>query len=206
MDPQDALNRSVPAPEHRPERRKAKLTKKLIVELLRKYPIVEAACAKADVSRTTHYEWMRNDARYRSSVEEAIKMSSDTVTDIAESNIIGGVKKGEFKASSFWLIHRDPRYKPRDRSEKPVIERLMVKPVPSPETVEQIKKYNPKYRPPTKEEYVTEAEWERQVEEDKNMRGCAVDLERMREVMLEISNMTKPPERKLPDENSGEPV
>ena len=29
MDPQDAPNRSEPAPERRPERRKAKLTKKL---------------------------------------------------------------------------------------------------------------------------------------------------------------------------------
>ncbi len=38
-------------------------------------------------------------------------LSISTVNDIAESNIINGVKRGDFKETRFWLAHRHPVYK-----------------------------------------------------------------------------------------------
>lgn len=95
----------------KPERLKARQAKKLMISFLEKYPIVEAACNKIGISRSTHYEWMRRDAKYRSSIEEAMELSISTVNDIAESNIINGVKRGDFKETRFWLAHRHAAYK-----------------------------------------------------------------------------------------------
>lgn len=95
----------------KPERIKARRAKKLMISFLEKYPIVEAACNKIGISRSTHYEWMRRDAKYRSSIEEAMELSISTVNDIAESNIINGVKRGDFKETRFWLAHRHSAYR-----------------------------------------------------------------------------------------------
>lgn len=87
-----------------------------MIEILKKYPIVEAACSKVGISRSTHYEWINRDERYSEKVNQALSLSVDIVSDIAENNIISAVKRGDHKASTFWLRHHKPEYKPPART------------------------------------------------------------------------------------------
>lgn len=86
-----------------------------MIELLSKYPIVEAACSKVKISRSTHYKWMSEDDKYRERVDEALAISIETVNDLAENNIIAGIKRGDHKSSTYWLNHNKERYKPPSR-------------------------------------------------------------------------------------------
>lgn len=43
-------------------------------------------------------------------------LSVDTVNDIAENNIITGVKRGDHKASTFWLKYHKAEYKQQTRT------------------------------------------------------------------------------------------
>mgnify|MGYP000954110381 FL=1 len=147
-------------PEKRPERLRAKIAKKQMIEYLQKYPIVEAACSKVGISRSTHYEWLRTDLEYQGKVETAIETSVGTVNDVAESNIINKVKGGDFKATTYWLEHRHPAYAKKDL--KATVQKLVLKPKPSPEFVASVKKYDPDYTPATEDVYITEEEWLRE--------------------------------------------
>ena len=47
------------------------ITKKAMLEALEKsLGVVTAACKAVDISRETHYRWMRDDADYKAAVEE----------------------------------------------------------------------------------------------------------------------------------------
>lgn len=146
----DASLPSSPAPARNPERIRARQAKKLMIELLSKYPIVEAACSKVKISRSTHYKWMSEDDRYRARVNEAMAISIDTVNDLAENNIITGVKRGEHKSSTFWLKNRHPAYKA-----KPAITRVEER-EPEVDLLEEGLMRLPNYVPSSK--YVSAAE------------------------------------------------
>lgn len=146
-------------PEKRPERLRAKLAKKRVIEHLQKYPIIEAACSKVGISRSTHYEWINSDLVYRGKVEAAIETSIGTVNDVAESNIINRVKDGDLKAAQYWLEHHHQAYAKRLSQ---TIQKLVMKPKPSPEFVASVKKYDPDYTPATDDIYMTEEEWLRE--------------------------------------------
>ncbi len=111
MDSEAASNLPPGSLAQKPERIKARRAKKLMIAFLEKYPIVEAACNKIGISRSTHYQWMKKDFAYKAKIDVAMEMSISTVNDIAESNIINGVKKGDFKETRLWLAHRHPIYK-----------------------------------------------------------------------------------------------
>ncbi len=111
MDSEAASRPSSEPLAQKPERIKARRAKKLMISLLEKYPIVEAACNKIGISRSTHYQWIKIDFDYRVKIEAAMALSISTVNDIAESNIINGVKRGDFKETRFWLAHRHSAYK-----------------------------------------------------------------------------------------------
>ena len=147
-------------PEKRPERLKAKIAKKKMIECLQKYPIIEAACSKVGISRSTHYEWMRNDLKYRGMVDTAIEESVGTVNDVAEANMISKVKGGDWKATTFWLEHRHAAY--AKKGVQTNIQKLVLLPKPSPEFVRSVRKYDPDYSPATDDVYMTEEEWERE--------------------------------------------
>ena len=153
-----ARKRSANEPEKRPERLRAKIAKKQMIEYLQKYPIVEAACSKVGISRSTHYEWLRTDLEYQGKVETAIETSIGTVNDVAESTIINKVKGGDFKATTYWLEHHHSAY--AKKGLKASIQKLVLKPKPSPEFVKSVRKYDPSYQPETEDVYLTEEEWE----------------------------------------------
>lgn len=148
-----------------------------MIEHLQKYPIIEAACSKVGISRSTHYEWYRNDFGYRVKIEAAIEMSVGTVCDVAESNIVSKVKGGDFKAAAYWLEHHHPAY---GKNLKVAIQKLVLKPKPSPEFVKSVRKYDPDYTPATEDVYMTEEDWLREQKNAEHLGKIITERSRIR--------------------------
>ena len=76
-------------------------TKKgLMLEALEKsLGIVSTACKMVDISRQTHYAWMKADEEYK----KAVNSIQDGVLDFAESHLYKLVKEGNAAATIFFL-------------------------------------------------------------------------------------------------------
>jgi len=87
-------------------------TKELIIEQLRKTPIIETACQKIGISRMTLYRW-KKDAQFSKKVDEALLDGRLLINDLAESQLINAVKERNFPAIAYWLKHHHQSYKTR---------------------------------------------------------------------------------------------
>ena len=87
--------------------------KKIILEELAKVPILEIACNKAGVSRMSVYRWQKSDSEFAKQMNEALHGGKDLISDVAESQLIAAVKRGQISALIFWLKHHRDDYKAR---------------------------------------------------------------------------------------------
>ena len=83
------------------------------LEELKKVPIVQVAAEKTNVSRNSVYKWRKVDTDFAVKMDEALKEGEDLVNDISESQLLTMIKDKEWSAISFWLRHRNPKYKER---------------------------------------------------------------------------------------------
>lgn len=81
---------------------KRNLKAKLIIEL-EKAPIVQIACTRSGVARSTYYRWRKEDLEFRERVETAMRQGRARVSDMAESVLIKLIKEGNLTAVIFWL-------------------------------------------------------------------------------------------------------
>src|SRR3989344_4252335 len=84
--------------------------KDLLIGYLKKAPIVQLACERADVGRATFYRWKKDDAEFASAVDEALTTGSSLINDIAESKLISAIQNQNLSAIVFWLKHHHPAY------------------------------------------------------------------------------------------------
>jgi hypothetical protein len=84
--------------------------KQLLLEQLRKTPIVEIACEKAGISRATYYRWRKESPKFFKAADEAIIDGESFINDMSESQIISLIKEKNWPAISFWLRHHHPKY------------------------------------------------------------------------------------------------
>lgn len=87
-----------------------RVTKQLILDQLRKNPIIEAACQKAGISRMTFYRWKKRSRTFAKQADEALADGRLLVSDIAESQLISAVKDRNIPAIMYWLRHHHPSY------------------------------------------------------------------------------------------------
>lgn len=85
--------------------------KELILEQLKKSPIVQIACEKTNVSRATFYRWKTEDEEFAKSVDDAVRSGRLLINDLAESQLIGAVKDRSLPAIMYWLKHHHGEYK-----------------------------------------------------------------------------------------------
>lgn len=82
-----------------------------LINQLRKTPIVQAACLKLGLNRTTYYRWRNSDKRFSEEADQAIREGHDLMNDMAESQLITAIKNNDLSAIMFWLKHHHPNYK-----------------------------------------------------------------------------------------------
>jgi ACT domain-containing protein len=85
--------------------------KNQLLEELKRIPIVQVACEKCGVSRNSFYKWKREDEEYEKQIEEALDYGVAFVNDMSESQLLTMIKEKNWSAISFWLRHRNPKYK-----------------------------------------------------------------------------------------------
>ena len=73
--------------------------KAMIAALEKSLGVVSTACKAVDISRQTHYRWMREDDEYKSAVEEL----SEVAVDFAESHLHKLIRDGNPAATIFFL-------------------------------------------------------------------------------------------------------
>jgi dihydropteroate synthase len=86
---------------------------KVVLEQLRKIPIVQIACERANIGRTTFYRWRKDDAKFKKAAEEAMQDGVDMINDLSESQLIALIKEKNFPAIQLWLRQHHPAYSNR---------------------------------------------------------------------------------------------
>lgn len=82
----------------------------LLLEQLRKVPIVSIACEKAGIGRATYYRWKKEDEEFAKAADEAASEGTHLVSDMAESQLLGAIRDGNLGAVMYWLKHRNANY------------------------------------------------------------------------------------------------
>lgn len=88
-----------------------KKQKELMLEQLRKNPIIQIACEKAGVARATHYRWCKEDSEYLKESELAAIEGIALINDYTESTLLSAIQAGDINAAKFWLRANHGRYK-----------------------------------------------------------------------------------------------
>jgi predicted DNA binding protein len=87
--------------------------KELLLEQLKKTPIVQIACEKTGIGRATYYRWRKEDSKFSNAADAAILEGSLLVNDMAESQLLGAIREGNMTSIIFWLKHHHPAYETR---------------------------------------------------------------------------------------------
>ncbi len=86
--------------------------KSLMIEQLKKTPIVQVACEKTGISRATYYRWYKADKEFAKKSDEALCEGSSLVNDMAESQLMAAIRDKNMTAIVFWLKHHHALYAP----------------------------------------------------------------------------------------------
>lgn len=78
---------------------------------LRKIPIIQVACEKVGLSRTSVYRWKDEDEEFKKEMEKAMADGEAFVNDMSESQLLTLIKEKDWSAISFWLRHHHSAYK-----------------------------------------------------------------------------------------------
>lgn len=84
--------------------------KKVLLENLRKLPIVAVACERAHVARSTFYRWKIESKEFFKAVDEAMAEGETFVTEISENQLVALIKDKNFSAIHLWLKSHHPKY------------------------------------------------------------------------------------------------
>ena len=81
----------------------------LIIEQLKKIPIVTIACEKIGISTSTYYRW-HEDKTFAEAADAAMRDGELFINDLSEAQIVTLIREKNWPAISFWLRAHHPRY------------------------------------------------------------------------------------------------
>lgn len=84
--------------------------KESLIQQLKKLPIIQIACEKTGIGRTTYYRWKKEDTDFAFRSDEAIQTGRNLINDLAESQLLSEIKEKNMTAIIFWLKHNHPVY------------------------------------------------------------------------------------------------
>lgn len=94
-------------------KKRIKKDKEILLEQLKKTPIVQLACEKTGIGRSTYYRWKKEDSNFAGLADAAILEGSLFINDMAESQLLSAIKDKNLTAIIFWLKHHHPAYETR---------------------------------------------------------------------------------------------
>ena len=87
--------------------------KRLLLEQLRRMPIIKVACEKINIGHSTYYRWRKEDEEFCIEADEAISSGEQLINDLSESQLVSLRKKKIFPAINLWLRQHHPKYSNR---------------------------------------------------------------------------------------------
>jgi hypothetical protein len=84
--------------------------KKSIIAQLQKTPIVQFACERTGVGRSTYYSWRAKDIIFARAADRALEAGRFLINDLAESKLMSLLQGSNLTAIIFWLKHNHPKY------------------------------------------------------------------------------------------------
>lgn len=102
---------------------KRRTRKELIQELEKNY-LLQPACSKLGLTRSTVYRWMKEDQEFDQAVRLAQSMGRRYMSDYTESKLFKNIESQNQRSIEFWLKNNNEHYKSRDRAADKIIESL----------------------------------------------------------------------------------
>lgn len=87
--------------------------KELMIEKLKRLPIVQIACEKVGIGRATYYRWRNDDPEFTKQTSQAIREGREFINDMAESQLLSAIREQNMTAIIFWLKHNHASYTTR---------------------------------------------------------------------------------------------
>ena len=84
--------------------------KQRFLEELEKTPVVQVACQKTGIGRTSYYRLRKEDPEFAKQADKALEEGRGVVNDLGEAQTISLMKDRDMQAIRFWLTHNHPRY------------------------------------------------------------------------------------------------
>ena len=87
--------------------------KALLIEQLKKAPIIQLVCEKLNIGRATYYRWRTRDKKFAKEADQALLEGKLLINDLAEAKLIGAIKEQNMTAILYWLRKNHPGYADR---------------------------------------------------------------------------------------------
>jgi len=84
--------------------------RQLMLEQLKKTPVVQICCEKLSVSRSTYYRWREDSPDFAKQADQALAEGVALVNDMAESQLLSAIRDRNISAIFYWLNHRHSAY------------------------------------------------------------------------------------------------
>lgn len=94
-------------------RDRIKVEQDLLIEQLKKTPIVQVACEKTNVGRSTYYRWRTESKEFAKQADEGLQEGNLLVNDLAESQLISAIRDQNMTGIIFWLKTHHDAYRNR---------------------------------------------------------------------------------------------
>lgn len=84
--------------------------RQLMIDQLKKTPVVQICCEKIGVSRSTYYRWREENKDFAEQADQALAEGIALVNDMAESQLLSAIRDRNISAIFYWLNHRHSAY------------------------------------------------------------------------------------------------
>jgi len=82
-----------------------------ILKELESNPLVERACKKIGIARSTYYRWCAADIVFKHTAEQAQDKGREKLTDFVESKLLENISNNQYASIAYWLGHNTTRYR-----------------------------------------------------------------------------------------------
>lgn len=82
----------------------------VLLEQLKKTPIVQVACEKTGIGRATYYRWRKSSKKFADESDRALFEGVLLVNDLAESQLVTAIKDRNIGAIRLWLTTHHKAY------------------------------------------------------------------------------------------------
>ena len=89
--------------------------KKEILEALVETPFIFRVCKKFGISRSTFYEWIKDDPKFAQGVTWSLKEGKRSMLELGVTSLMKKVTEGHFPAIRYYLQYNHGDYRPPER-------------------------------------------------------------------------------------------